>query len=109
MPRGNQDPQGGSGSFVGSIAQTTGIPINQPLVNGQRVGSFQPVLLQTFVAKTDTSITVNLGRPPSGYLQIGTPVGGSLITKGSKNGTDWTTTTIVLQTPTAGQYDLLVF
>lgn len=91
-------------------ADVTGFPLTRPLVNGKRIGSFFPVLGASFTtAGTDVTISVNLGRQPSGYLQIRTPPGGGVITDGTNLGSDWTPSSIVVQATVAGTYSLLVF
>jgi hypothetical protein len=97
-----------STTFGGQTAETTGIPISRPLVDGSKVGSFFPVL-QVSLTTADTAVPINLGRQPSGYITITAPNGGGVVTAGSNNGTDWTTTQIVLAASVAGQYSILVF
>jgi hypothetical protein len=92
-----------------SAAEVTGFPLSRPLVNGRKIGSFFPILQEAFVATTDTPITINLGRLPSGYIQVRTPPGGGQITDGANAGSDWDPSTIVLQATIAGTYGLLIF
>lgn len=94
--------------FAAPQAETSGFPLSRPLVSGSRIGSFVPLLQQTFVANTDTVIPINLGRMPSGYHQIRTPAGGGQLTDGSLAGADWNPSQIVLQATVAGIYSFLV-
>lgn len=89
-------------------AETVGIPISRPLQNQRKVGSFLPIL-GVALTTTDTTIPIKLGRQPSGYIVIVVPNGGGVVTAGTKNGADWTTTSITLAASVAGSYSVLVF
>lgn len=80
------------------------VPFQRSVItNGLRDGHGQ-YLIVTFVANTDKTIAHGLGRAPLGYLTIRIPSGGSPVTDGSNNGSDWTSSAVVLRTPVSGTY-----
>jgi len=65
--------------------------------------------LNVTLGSNDVTIPIKLGRQPSGYIQVRTPVGGGQVTDGSNLGTDWTPSSIVLQATVSGNYSVLIF
>lgn len=90
-----------------SVAATTGFPLNAPLVPNFRIGSFFPI--QVALTTADTICPIQLGRMPSGYIQVNTPNAGGAVYNGTKNGSDWTPSSITLAASIAGTYTILIF
>lgn len=89
-------------------AEVTGFPVSKPLVSGSKIGSFFPVY-NVELGTNDVAVPIQLGRTPSGIIQIFTPPGGGTVTAGSNNGADWTGQQVVLQATVAALYGILVF
>jgi hypothetical protein len=89
-----------------NLFYNTGLPILKPLVGQTRIGSFWYLGIVA-IGTTDTTLPHKLGRIPSGYILWRAQVAGSVY-DGSHDGSDWTSSEIVLRATVAGNYGILV-
>ena len=88
------------------VGQATGIPINQPLVDNHKIGSFWTLLNRT-INTTDTVFSIGLGRTPTAIIVVQNQPGG-VVHDGTAFRADWTPSSITLRATIDGIYGVLV-
>lgn len=88
------------------VGQATGLPINQPLVDNHKIGSFWTLLNRT-INTTDTVLAIGLGRTPTAVIVVQNQPGG-VVHDGTAHRSDWTPSSVTLRATVAGVYGVLV-
>jgi hypothetical protein len=109
-PKGTSPPKASSGqealaAFLG--ANNQGIPLNQPLVDGFRLGSFW-VRVGVTIEATATNVAHGLGRQPSAFIVVNLDSANTIFATAGDS-TLWSPTNITLRSsPGAAVTSLLI-